>query len=261
MTRIAPGPALAVLWMAFVPARAGAQEEPLAALPCRPTIACTATIVPAGSLEVEAGYIARKLHATVQHATPFVLKYSVLALVQLQLGSNGLVYASSSELEQRYFDDVYGVVKVVLANQSRIPAIAVSASLSVPTFAGQVGYVRTYDATAILYLTKDLWRIHADLNVAAGIVRLERDPVVQPSAALALSTQIAGPLGAMLEAYGFADAAPVATADAGLLGALAYAVTSSFIVDAGADLGLDPQVRRYGVFVGVTWVVRLARSR
>jgi hypothetical protein len=56
---------LAALWF----------DDDRKALPCRPTIACTADIVPPGTFELEAGYLFRKLRSP-------ILQHSVLSLVK-----------------------------------------------------------------------------------------------------------------------------------------------------------------------------------
>jgi hypothetical protein len=71
-------------------ARAAFPTETDKALPCGPTIACTADIVPAGTMEVEAGVLRRSLPAgSAQWTFPFLLKQSVASWLQLQVGSNG----------------------------------------------------------------------------------------------------------------------------------------------------------------------------
>jgi hypothetical protein len=48
------------------------------ALPCRPTIACTADIVPPGVTELELGYLYRRLGTSAnQHSIPFLLNSSM----------------------------------------------------------------------------------------------------------------------------------------------------------------------------------------
>lgn len=70
-------PALAASWF----------NDDLTALPCRPTIACTADIVPPGSFELEIGYLFRKLRSPLlQHSVPFLAKLTLAEWVQLQVG-------------------------------------------------------------------------------------------------------------------------------------------------------------------------------
>src|SRR4051794_12929397 len=92
------------------------------ALPCRPTISCTAVITPPGTLEVEVGGIASKLAGGSRSlAFPFLLKQSVAKFLQLQLGSNGYTIATSSPTAAtaRYLDNVFLGPKFHLVDQSK----------------------------------------------------------------------------------------------------------------------------------------------
>jgi hypothetical protein len=55
----------------------------------------------------------------------------------------------------------------------------------------------------------------------------------------------------MLEGYAFADAAPAAGRDAGILGALSFAARPWLVLDAGCDVGLTAS-RAVTIFVGAT---------
>ena len=66
-------------------------------LPCRPTIACTAELVPPGTFEVEAGYLYRRSGTgATQRSSPFLLKLTLAAWAQVQVGSNGYVNEPTS---------------------------------------------------------------------------------------------------------------------------------------------------------------------
>ncbi len=103
------GRIIAALVFAAVPLRAVATnfpDETYHSLPCRPTIACTADFVPPGVVELEMGYIYRRLGIGAnQHSAPFLLKLTLADWVQLQFGSNGLTRASQPA-PAFFFDDV-----------------------------------------------------------------------------------------------------------------------------------------------------------
>jgi hypothetical protein len=99
------------------------------------------------------------------------------------------------------------------------PKPALSATASIPTFRGE-GYLRTYDALFIAYVTKDFGPLHADLNLGENVWRLEGDPRPQHWVALALSMNLPPPFGVMAEGYYFTNASPVATRDGGFLFAI-----------------------------------------
>ena len=232
---------------------AGGPDDSDRVLPCRPTIACTAELVPPGTLEVEAGYLYRaNASGATQRASPVLFKLTLATGVQLQLGGNGYTVAQG-EAPARFLDDVVVGLKLHLADQTRVrPALALSATLSLPTFPGQEGYLRTEDAFFIGYASKDLGPIHADLNLGTNLWRLEEHPLPQGFAALALSADLVAPFGVMAEGYLFSAAAPVAPRDGGFLFAFTHAPRRWLMFDLGGDVGFFPATRAYSVFLGLT---------
>ena len=83
------------------------------ALPCRPTIACTADLAAPGSLEIETGYLFERLHPpNVQHSIPFLTKLTLADWVQLQFGGNGPTFLAPTGVH--FFDEVVvGTVGIV----------------------------------------------------------------------------------------------------------------------------------------------------
>jgi hypothetical protein len=228
-------------------------------LPCRPTIACTADIVPPGTVDLEAGVLYRSLGpssltrpagATRQWTFPFLAKLTLAPWVQVQVGSNGLTEATGLT-PQDYFDDLVVGAKFHLLDQTEwAPALSLSAEASVPTFPGE-GYLRTYDAFFTAYVTKDFGPVHADFNAAVNLWRFEAGPLSQGLVALALTANTPPPFGVMGEAYYFTDAAPVAPRDGGLLFAFTHSPRSWLVFDLGADVGWFPSARAYSFFVGM----------
>jgi hypothetical protein len=225
-----------------------AHAEP-AALPCRPTIACTADIVPPGHLELEMGFIDRVLaHDLQQQQLPFLFKLTLARWAQLQVGSNGPTFGQAAA----YFDDATIGVKLHVHDQTRlVPSLSLSGTASLPTVSAP-GYVRTYDAFWIAYITKDLDWLHADLNLGLNLWRLDGSPLVQPWIALALSVALGHGVGAMAEGYDFSDAAPVSARDAGILMAISYQPVRRLVLDVGPDIGLVHDTRILSLFIGAT---------
>jgi hypothetical protein len=241
--------------VACSPVRAGAVDVPDAtykALPCRPTIACTADLVPPGVVELEIGYIYRRLGSRAnQHSVPFLLKLTLAEWAQIQFGSNGPTIASPPA-PARFFDDLTLGLKLHLKDQSNdSPSLSVSATASIP-LGSQEGYLRTYDAFFIAYITKDIRWLHADLNLGLNLWRLDTDLLAQPWIALALSVALPHGLGPMIELYYFRDAAPIEPADAGTLIALSYQPRPWVVFDVGVDIGLVTATRAVSAFVGAT---------
>jgi hypothetical protein len=222
------------------------------ALPCRPTIACTAEIVAAGSAEVEIGYLYRRLHPPArQHSLPFLAKLTLADRWQLQIGGNGPTF-ENAPVATRYVDDIVGGLKVHLRGETpRAPSLAFSSALSVP-LASAAGYTRTYDVLTTAYATEDVGWLHADLNLGLDAWRVEGPVEWQPWAALALSVEVRRPMTIMVESYYFADARPIAPRDGGLLGAIAYSPRPWLVFDAGGDVGYFPSERAFSLFLGVT---------
>lgn len=221
------------------------------ALPCRPTIACTADFVPPGTFEVESGALFRRVGGGVRQWTlPFLLKQTVTEALQLQLGSNGYTVERDGA-SARYLDDLTLGAKAHLVDQTdRRPSVSISAAASIP-MASSEGYLRTYDGLFTGYVTKDFGPIHADLNVGLNLWRIE-DPVPQEWAALALSMNLPAPFAVMGEGYVFSDAAPVATRDGGFLFAFSESPRTWLVFDQGGDVGFFPTTRSYSLFIGMT---------
>jgi len=161
-------------------------DEPKTLLPCRPTIACTAELAPAGVLQLEAGYLRRGLgQGVTQQSVPFLLKLALLDWLEAQLGSNGLTFVDGAT-PSRYHDDLQSGLKArLLEGGGTLPILGISTLLSVPTPGRQPGYLKTTDLLFTGYLTYLLpLAIEADLNVGANVLHIEGTAQVQPWAAL-----------------------------------------------------------------------------
>lgn len=250
-------PLVGAALLAF-PAAARAVELPddTHALPCRPTIACTADIVPPGSFELETGAIFRRLDAgDRQWSFPFLAKLTLARWAQLQVGSNGYT-DEQGPAAARYFDNITAGVKLHLVDRGTFaPSISLSAAVSLPTVE-QDGYVRTTDAFFIAYVTKELGPLHADLNVGVDDWRVDH-PRMQPWVALALSASLPPPFGIMIENYYFADASPLTSRDGGTLIAISHSPKPWLVFDFGGDVGYFPSTRAYSTFFGMTLVPAL----
>ena len=246
---------LLVVALLFAPAAARAVswfDDDVQALPCRPTIACTADIVPPGSVEIELGYLFRKLRdPTVQHTVPFLAKLTLARWVQLQLSSNGPTLATNAS---GFMDDLIAGIKLHLTDQSsHMPSVAWSVALSSPVSSAP-GFTRSYDLLLVAYVTKDLGPIHTDLNFGVNLWRLDGAPAASAmgrAGSLARAT-------AQLHDHGrellLRDAAPFATRDGGFLFALAFAPRPWIVLDVGADVGYFPAQRSVSAFAGLTFV-------
>jgi len=235
-----------------------AVSEHVTVLPCRPTIACTADLVPPGALEIEAGVVGRRAGSLETRATPLLVKLTIAPWIQAQLATNG--YTATTGVDgARFVDDIAPGIKLHLVDQGpTVPSLAVSSALSVPIPAEQRGYVRTLDAFFTGYATKDFGPLHVDLNGGVNAWRIDGAAAAQGFGAVAFSTTLPPPFGVMAEAYVFSDAAPMAPRDGGFLFAVTHAPVPWLMFDFGGDVGWFPSTRAYSLFVGLTVVpVRL----
>jgi hypothetical protein len=217
-------------------------SEDTRALPCRPTIACTADLVAPGIFELEAGAQLKRAPGATAWSTPFLLKLTLAEWGQLQVSSAGFLSGPPAS-----FDAIAVGLKLHLQDQTAaLPSVSFSLAEGIPT--AQQGS----STLATAYLTKDFGWLHADFNLGLNLWRPERDGRAQAWAALALSVGLSHGLSPMLEGYAYGDAAPLATRDAGLLAALAWQPVHWLVIDAGVDVALIQSVRAFNAFVGFT---------
>lgn len=227
-------------------------------LPCRPTISCSADLVPPGSLEIEAGYAARRAPPRgFVHAEPILLKLTLETWIQFQLGLNGEVFTTGNVARsQRYLDDITFGPKVKLVDQGPLfPSIAVSAALSVPSWDRPAGFPYAYDASFWIYVSKDDGPFHVDLNGGLNVWQFDVAPSTQGFVTLATSLAVSRHVGALLEVYTFSAGGPVSPRDAGVLSGMTYAPVPWLMFDAGVDYGLVQPTRAFTLFTGATMVV------
>lgn len=251
----------AVLTAGTRPARAISWLED-GALPCRPTVACTADLVPPGTFELEVGYLFRKLaDPAVRHAIPFLAKLTLADWVQLQVGGNGVTYANTP-VPTWFVDDLLAGLKFHWADQKKWePSFSWSVALSSPV-SDAPGHLRAYDLFATLYFSKDFRRLHADLNLGFDLWRLEGPTRIQPWLSLALSVAAGHGLSFLVESYYFADSGPIAPQDGGFLFGVAWAPRPWIVLDLGGEVGYFPSQHVASAFGGVTLApVALWRNR
>jgi hypothetical protein len=259
---------LSTAFLAFLaaarPAVAADDDSTLRVLPCRPTISCSADLVPPGALEIEAGYSARHVREDgFVHSEPLLLKLTLFRWLQAQAGTSSLIFTTGRVRRSLYYVDDFDLgAKVHLVDQTPdLPSFAVSASISVPSFDRKRSFPYAYDASFWGYLSRDfgapgqLGSIHVDLNGGLNAWQFDlAEKTFQAFGALAVTAGLPWPLGLMGEIYCFTDAGRVAPPDAGVLVALSFSLSPAVMFDAGGDASLFPSTRDYTLFVGVTLV-------
>lgn len=232
---------------------ADADDDVVSVLPCRPTIACTAEIVPGGTLELEVGWAQRRASESPTNSALGLAKVSLTDRLQLQLGTNNMVTSQAGTTSP--LDGVFLGPKVVLVEQTdRVPAIAVSALVSTPTRDGAAAVTRTTDVNLWAYASKDLPWLHADFNVGFDVLSVDDHPALQELVALSLSRDISHGVGAMLEGYAFWNGGEYVDHDAGVLTGLTFSIAPRVMFDAGFDVSLYRDTRNVTMFAGVTFV-------
>jgi len=206
-------------------------------------------------LEIEAGYLARRAPPNGWvHAEPVLLKLTLAEWVQVQLGANGKVFTTGNVARSlRYLDDITFGPKFHLLDQSgALPSIAVSASLSIPSWDRQLDFPYAYDTSFWGYLSKDEGPFHFDLNGGLTIWQFDVAPIYQGFVTFASSMAIALGFGAMAEVYTFSNAGRISPEDGGLLMGLSYAPVPWLMFDAVGDSGFFPSTRPFSLFAGFT---------
>ena len=224
------------------------------ALPCRPTISCTADLAVPGTVELELGYLFQRLAPPVlQHSVPFLLKVTLAKWAQLQIGGNGPVVAPGAR-PSSYFDNLDVGLKLRLREQStRAPSVSWSVAAAFPVDSAP-GYQRAYNLAWTGYLSKDLGRFHIDLNAGVTLWRLEGIPQIQPWVALAASVSLPRRFGLAVETYYFGPARPLSADDGGVRLVVTYSPRGFIVFDIGADAGWFPSQRAVSAFAGLTVV-------
>jgi hypothetical protein len=247
-----------MLFLHATPCAADFPEERHRVLPCRPTISCTADLVPPGSFEIEAGYYARRVPpAGYVHDQPLLAKLTLFPWIQAQLGMNGAVFTTGRvSRSARYLDDITFGAKIHFLDQHGwLPSMAVSASLSVPSWEPRTDFPWALDASFWAYLSKDVGRFHFDLNGGVNLWELDVLPRWQPFVSLASGYSFTKEWGALLETYVFATGGRITPEDGGVLSGLTYAPRPWIMLDAGIDVGFFQMIREYGFFLGLTTVL------
>jgi hypothetical protein len=247
--------AVLALALALTSSRAGADDSsgPVHALPCRPTVACTADIVAPGVVEFEVGYAAQLKLPNWQEGTPFLIKLSVARWLQIQLGATGNVATSNAS-----FSSFAPGLKLHLQDQhDGLPSVSVSAAVVIPTDS-----TSTWNVLTTLYLSRDFRWLHTDFNLGLYILDLDHAQHFQPVVALAFSTELRHHVSPMLELHFIGDAAPLSHVESGVLAGLAWAPRPWLVFDAGLDVSFVPSTRTLTLFVGATIApARLWRPR
>jgi hypothetical protein len=232
-------------------ARPAHAESDIPVLPCRPTVACTADIVPAGVVEVETGTLSR-FAAQSALAVPILAKLSLSSWFQAQLGTNGL----SSSSTGTFVDLVTGIGKFrVLEQGDWNPSVAFTLGGSLAVKPESATYAPTQGFQAGALASRDFGRFHVDVN--GGYSADVGDKTLTHTGWGAVSTSLTWNrwIGTFHEVYYLGAPRPRVPQDGGFLFGIAYSPRPEFMLDLGADIGFFPDDRAVSAFFGVTAVL------
>ncbi|MBE2254221.1 MAG: hypothetical protein IAE78_32125 [Myxococcus sp.] len=215
------------------------------AQPCRPTVACTAELVPAGHAEVELGALTGGSGTGVN----LLAKVSVLDWLQVQFGSDQLLAFDGKQAWA--VDGAVAALKVRLFEQADLlPTLSLSSRLAAPTRPPLPALQSTVDLNFTAHASKDLGPVHADLN---GMFNLFGFDQAQGQVALALSTGLTSQVGVALEGHStFGN--PRRPNDGGVRAVLTFSPVEQLVFDLGGDVGFFPQTRAWSMFFGLVFV-------
>lgn len=229
--------------------------DPVQTLPCRPTIACTADLVPAGSFELETGGFLRLAPgAAPTWALPFLAKLSLTDWFQLQLGSAGPTWSGGL-----FAMDVGTVIaKFRLWRQGAwAPSVALSVGAAFGLTPASQSYQPVEGVQAALYLSRDIGRFHLDLNVGYNALAQGGGELTH-SLWTSVSTGIAWTpaLGSFHELYHFTPTVTDGPPEGGFLFGLTLSPSPGVMFDVGADVALFRDSRTVNAFIGLTFATQ-----
>jgi hypothetical protein len=208
----------------------------VAANPTRPTFSDSANTTAQGHLELEIG---AKFYHDDQLDTPFLLKLGLAKPLEFKLGGSGLRHDGRSGGAGFGFGNLDLITKFrFLSQRGTRPSMAILADITLPTASDDL-HESTTDVAALLLMTGEFGPMSWTINTGVRFLGLNRDDSwLDIPAILALSAEIVGPLGVILEV---ADYIPLDEQDnrLHLLGAITWSFTRQLILDAAFVKGFD----------------------
>ena len=243
-----------VLLLTFA-ASAGAQQDPRAVQPERPTVATHAYTVAPGYLEIEAGVQAAQPAGETQFSAPIVAKFGLAPRLQLELQGGWVRNAAPAATIAGLTDVAIALKQRVLDAAPLVYDFSVQGSIKLATGARDVG-TGTTDLSLLLISSRAIGAAELDLN--AGWTHRSGDGTVVPTSATlltaSLGSPIRGPVGGVAELFGYPGTGGAAgtSAQVGFLFGPTLQLVPWLVLDAGAILN----VRNLGanaIYAGATY--------
>ena len=219
----------------------GAQQDPRAVQPERPTVATHAYTVAPGYLEIEAGVQVAQPTDETQFGAPVVAKIGIVPRLQLELQGG---YARSTAPGAT----IAGLADVAVALKQRVldaaPLVhdfSVQGSIKLATGAHDVG-TGTTDLSLLLISSRPIGAAELDLN--AGYTHRSGDGSVVPTSATLLAASLGSPIrgrvGGVAELFGYPGTGGAAgtSSQVGFLFGPTLQLAPWLVLDAGAILNV-----------------------
>jgi hypothetical protein len=236
-------------------ANAESSGEELKATPYRPTVSNPADLPVPGHFEWEAGgYSERDAGDARSLSVPYLFKYAFTEDVGVLVGGDSFIADHSGGDTTRGWGDTSVTMKLHHA-VSESTGLGLEVGATLPTATHDLGSGHT-DYTLNGIVSTEAFGCDVDINV--NYTRLGgADPGTgrdQLGWAIAASHDIVGKWGLAGELSGTGQRG--AHGEAQFLSALSFAAAPTLVFDGGALFGLNRESPRYGLFAGVTMLVR-----
>jgi hypothetical protein len=250
---IIPCLAATLLWATAVSA-AGPGDEPIAT-PYRPTVSNPADLPVPHHFEWEAGGYGERDPGDAHHVSiPYLLKYAFSQDVGVLVGGESFIADRGGGDTTRGWGDTSVTMKLHHA-VSQSTGIGLEAGVTLPTASHDLGSGHA-DYTLNGIVSTEAVGCDVDVNVSYTRLGIAdsgagRDQV---GWAVAASHDLAGNWGLAGELSGTGQRSAHGVAQ--FLSALSFAAAPTLVFDGGALFGLNRESPRYGLFAGVTMLVR-----
>jgi hypothetical protein len=236
-------------------ARAADSNDELQATPYRPTVSNPADLPVPRHFEWEAGGYTERASGDARHASvPYLLKYAFSADVGVLVGGESSIADRSGGDTTHGWGDASVTMKLHHA-VSQSTGLGLEAGVKLPTASNDLGSGHA-DYTVNGIVSTEAVGCDVDLNISYTRLGVA-DPGTDRGAvgwAVAASHGVGEKWGVAGEFSGAGQRGTRGPAQ--ILGALSFTAAPTLVFDGGALFGLNRDSPRYGVFAGLTMLVR-----
>lgn len=229
-------------------------------VPSRPTVTSATETTQCGVAELEYG-LERQWPGSGTHRDDLAggLRFGILPNLDFHWSSAAFLHVMDSDGDRTGFGDTWLGVKYRVLNQTRLrPSLSFFYQAKVPSASVVEGLGSgRVDHSFSFLASKELHRIHFDFNVIQLLAGKETGSGFDHDTGFALSSAfpLNKRLGLVTEGYGYTSLNASVPSFAAVMGALTYAVTPRFVLDAGVDFGATHDAPHKRVWVGVTYAM------